>query len=99
VSVSFNFARDRLIVPPVEMRHSFPAWPAMALDTGARLTVIVPELARALGLEPDKARATMNVVGATGSASAAVLSMASLSLLGLEVKNLSLAQDAPDRIQ
>ena len=88
MSVSFPFARGRLIVPPVEMSHSCPAWPEMALDTGARLTVVSPELAAALGLEPEKNETAVTVVGATGAASGAMLRVASVSVLGLEVRNL-----------
>ncbi len=51
MSVSLPFTRGRLIIPPVEMWHSFPAWPTMALDTGARLTLIAPRIAEELGFE------------------------------------------------
>ncbi len=88
MSVSFPFTRGRLILPPVEMRHTFPAWPAVALDTGARLSVITPELARALGFEQDELKPTTRIVGATGPASGAALTVASVSLMGAEVKEL-----------
>ena len=60
----------------------------MALDTGARVTVITPRLARELGLEPDKVEPSVNVVSATGVARAAQLTLASVSILGAEVANL-----------
>ena len=88
MSVSFPFTRGRLILPPVEMRHTFPAWPAVALDTGARLSVITPELARALGFEPEELKPTTGIVGATGPASGAALSVASVSVMGAEVRDL-----------
>ena len=60
----------------------------MALDTGARMSLIVPELARALGFEPEKMEPAVRLVSATGPASAALLMVASVSVLGLKVKNL-----------
>ena len=88
MSVSFPFTRGRMIVTPVEMRHSLSAWPAMALDTGARTTVITPEFAAALGFEPEGLELTVNVVGATGTAFAARLTVRSVSVMGLEVPEL-----------
>ncbi len=46
MNASFPFVRGRLILPPVEIRHRMAAWPLMALDTAARLTVVTPKLAR-----------------------------------------------------
>lgn len=66
MSVSFPFTRGRMILPPVEMRHGLPAWPMMALDTGARATVIAPALAAALGLDPQSVEPAVKVIGATG---------------------------------
>ena len=86
--VSFPFSRGRLIMPPVLMRHAFRARPDLALDTGARLTVITPDIAEQLGLEPDGTELSVSITGATGTASAALLKVASVSILGAEVKNL-----------
>ena len=88
MKVSFPFARGRLIIPPVRMHHTFWARPDMALDTGARLTVITPDIAEQLGLEPDGTELSASITGATGTASAALLRVASVSVLGAEVKNL-----------
>ncbi len=88
MSVSFPFTRGRFILPPVEMRHALSAWPTVALDTGARTTVITPELAAALGFELEGLELTVNVVGATGTAAAARLTVRSVSVMGLEVPEL-----------
>ncbi len=89
MSVSFGFSRGRLIVVPVRMRHEgLPHCPDMALDTGARLTVITPAIAREIGLEPDGTEPTVSITGATGTASAVLLRVASVSVLGAEVRNL-----------
>ena len=86
--VSFGFTRGRLILVPVRFEHKISYRPDMALDTGARMSLIVPELARALGFEPEKMEPAVRLVSATGPASAALLMVASVSVLGLKVKNL-----------
>ena len=52
MKVASGFSRGRLIIPPVRMRHKYLREPVMALDTGARVSAIKPELAAALGFEP-----------------------------------------------
>lgn len=89
MSVSFRFSRGRPILVPVRMQHKGePRWPLMVLDTGARSTVITPDLATALGLNPENVERTVEVVGATGTGWAWLLTVDSVSVLGLEVKNL-----------
>ena len=88
MKVSFPFPRGRLIVPPVRIRHSEVYQPDMALDTGARLTVIAPSLAREIGLEPDGTELTVSITGATGTSSAVLLRVRSISVLGIEVRNV-----------
>jgi clan AA aspartic protease (TIGR02281 family) len=88
MSVSFGFARGKLILPPVHMRHAVQVRPVMALDTGARLTVITPRIAQELGFSPDELEPEVRIIGATGSASAAMLRVASVSLRGEEVRNV-----------
>ena len=100
MSVSFGFLRGRLIVAPVRMRHEFVREPVMAFDTGARLTVIAPELAALLGFEPEMLEPTVTVTGVTGAAPAALLRVASVSVLGLEVKSLRVICHAlPPRLE
>ena len=71
------------------MQHAAdPWWPVMAFDTGARLTVITPKLAGELGLDPDEAEGTVEVVGAVAAASAPVLRVASVSVSDAEVRDL-----------
>ena len=60
----------------------------MALDTGARMTVITPGRARELGLRPDGTELSVNVTGAIGTGSAVLLRVASVSVLGEEVRDL-----------
>ncbi len=86
--VSFGFSRGSLIVPPVRIRQKILCDADMALDTGARVTVITPRLARELGFEPDEMEPTVKVVSATGSADAAELTLASVSVLTAEVRDL-----------
>ncbi|MHC4717973.1 MAG: retropepsin-like aspartic protease family protein [Planctomycetota bacterium] len=85
---SFGFSRGKLIVPPVHMRHVSQARPIMALDTGARLTVITPRVAQELGFPPDEIEPDVSIIGATGSASAALLRVASVSIRGMEVRRV-----------
>ncbi len=86
MNVSFPFTRGRLILAPVRLAHG-AEWrrPTMALDTGARLTVITPAVADELGFNPDALEATMQIVGATGPASASFLTLDYVSVLGLAV--------------
>lgn len=86
--VSFGFSRGGLILPPVRIQQKTLCEPDMALDTGARVTVITPRLARELGLEPDEMTPTVKVVSATGSADATALTVASVSILTAEVRDL-----------
>ncbi len=88
MSVSFGFSRGRLIVVPVVMRHAYVCEPVMALDTGARLTVVTPKVARELGFEPDEMEREISVVGATGAEPAALLRVKSVSVLGEKVTNM-----------
>lgn len=53
MKVSFPFQRGRLILPPVTIEHQYEVKPTMALDTGARTTIITPALAEEIGIELD----------------------------------------------
>ena len=88
MTVSFGFSRGRLLIAPVRMRHKHVREPVMALDTGARVSAIIPEVAAALGFEPGEMEDDATVFGATGDAPASILKVASVSVLGLEVRNL-----------
>ncbi len=89
MSVSFGFSRGRLIVIRVRMRHEgVPRLPRMVVDTGARLTVIAPELAQELGLRADGTELKVRATGMFGAGSAALLRVASVSILGEEVRAL-----------
>ncbi len=89
MSVSLSFSRGRVILVPVLMQHEgTPQCPDMALDTGARMTVITPGRARELGLRPDGTELSVNVTGAIGTGSAVLLRVASVSVLGEEVRDL-----------
>ena len=63
----------------------------MALDTGARWTLITPDLAAQLGFEPDKLERATRLVGLTGPTFAAVVTVQSVSVSGLEVADLRVA--------
>lgn len=60
----------------------------MALDTGAHRTLITPELARALGVEPERLEPATRLVGLTGPTFAGALGLQTVSVLGLEVTDL-----------
>ncbi len=88
MTVSFGFSCGTLILTPVRMRHRSVREPVIALDTGARVSAIKPELALALGFAPEEIRPNTTVFGATGRAPATILSVPSVSILGLEVRDL-----------
>ncbi len=89
MSVTFSFARGRLIVRKVRLRRgTVRTWARMALDTGARVTAITPRIANELGFDPDKAESMARIVGAIGADSAPVLTVASVSIMGAEVRDL-----------
>ncbi len=91
MNVSFPFTRGRLIPAPVRVRHgSRSCRPMMALDTGARRTVVTPWVAAELGFNPQKLESATRIVGATGPGSASLLSVESVSVLGLEVADLQI---------
>jgi clan AA aspartic protease (TIGR02281 family) len=88
MSVSFSFSRGRLILPPAEILHNFPAQPKMALDTGARITVITPRIAEEIGFKLSEAGPAGKVTSATGDARAPLVTIKAVSILGLEVRNV-----------
>jgi clan AA aspartic protease (TIGR02281 family) len=60
----------------------------MALDTGARMTVVTPRIAVDLGFGEAEVQPSVVITSATGEAPAAQLRIASVSVLGLEVRNV-----------
>ena len=88
MSVSFRFSRGRPILAPVRMRHRSVREPVMILDTGARVTAITSEFAAILGLEPEEREPALTAMSAAGPIPAALVRVASVSVLGLEVNNL-----------
>ena len=89
MNVSFPFTRGRLILAPVRLTHG-AEWrrPTMALDTGARRTVVTPAVALELGLDADDLKSSTRIVSATGPASASLVTLDSVSVLGLAVTGL-----------
>lgn len=89
MTVSFPFTRGSLILVPVQVRHKRAVRrPTMALDTGARRTLITPELGRALGVEPESLERATRLVGLTGPTFAGALGLQTVSVLGIEVTDL-----------
>jgi len=88
MKISFAFTRGKLITRRVLMRHVFPAWPMMAIDTGARASVVSPRVAQELGFDSSETEPTVNIIGATGKSGAAFLRVASAGIMGQEVANL-----------
>ena len=89
MSVSFGFARGKPVVRKVRLRQgTLRVWARMVLDTGARVTAIAPRTLKQLGFDLDRAESTTGIVGAIGEASAPVVTVASVSLMAAEVKDL-----------
>jgi predicted aspartyl protease len=88
VIVSFPFQRGRLILPPIVLEHLFKVDPAMALDTGARRTIITPQLAEEVGITPDFKQGKVQVIGVAGSAWSAAAVVKRISILGLAVEQV-----------
>jgi predicted aspartyl protease len=89
MTVSFPFTRGRLIVLPVRVRCGARSRrPMMALDTGARFTLVTPELAIELGIAPDRFERATRLVGLTGPTFASALRLDSVSVSGLGVADL-----------
>lgn len=99
MSASFSFQRGHLILPPVIIEHIFPVAPSMVLDTGARFTMITPGLAQELGVEFTGHERRLQVIGITGSAQAALVSLKRVTLLGLSIENhQALCHPLPERL-
>ena len=88
MKVSFPFTCGRLITHRVLVRHEFPAWPMMAVDTGARMTVVTPRTAEELGFEPGDIEPSVRILSATDSAPAALLRVRSVAVMGHEIEGL-----------
>ena len=85
MKISFPFQRGRLILPPVTIEHQYETQPAMALDTGARMTIITPQLAEEIGIEVDLPEREVQLIGVAGSAWAIATVVNRISILGLTV--------------
>lgn len=88
MSVTIGFERGALIVLPVRFRHDTEARVRMVLDTGAVMSLVRPELAEEIGLglveDPDD-----ELIGVAGSASVFKGKVRSVSVLGQEVRDLT----------
>jgi clan AA aspartic protease (TIGR02281 family) len=72
----------------------------MALDTGARISVITPRIALDLGFDAEAVRSSVVITSATGQASAAQVSINSVAILGLEVRDVkALCYPLPSSLQ
>ncbi|MHC4249550.1 MAG: retropepsin-like aspartic protease family protein [Planctomycetota bacterium] len=72
----------------------------MALDTGARLSVISPATAEELGFGADDLEPSITVTGATGATPAAMVKIDSVSVLGLEVEKVrAICHTLPPRLR
>ncbi len=90
MSGSYRLQRGRIIVLPVRLRHRVALRRKMALDTGARMTIIRPEIAEKIGIElRDEPEARL--VGVAGSAPVTVGTVDAVSVLGHTVRDLTVA--------
>ena len=88
MNVTFPFRRGHIMIPPVRIRHKYSYRPLMAMDTGARFTVISPRIAKEVGIDPTVLKPTVQIVGIAGSAWAVETTLASVSILGMPVENV-----------
>jgi len=99
VNVTFRFQRGHLIIPPVMIEHEFEIRPAMAIDTGARVTVIAPRLAEEVGIELARLEPNVELFGVAGSAWAVEVQLRRVSILGLAVENVrAICHPLPPRL-
>lgn len=85
---SFNFIRGQLLLPPVKIEHKVALRPRMALDTGAKFTLITPSFASEVGFDLDKVESSMVLVGIGAKVKALELIIPRLYLLGMPVENV-----------
>ncbi|MHC4201041.1 MAG: retropepsin-like aspartic protease [Planctomycetota bacterium] len=90
MSISHPFRRGRIIVLPVHLRHKDEVSRKMALDTGARVTIIRPEIAEKIGIELRDEPAA-RLVGVAGSAPVREGTIDAVSVLGHTVRGLKVA--------
>ena len=85
--VSTRIRPGDLIRLPVHLRHRKGCRRAMVLDTGARLSIVSPELAEEIGLEA-RQEPGAELVGVAGSAPLLMATVAEVSLFGVIVHDL-----------
>ncbi len=84
---SIRFQRGSLIVLPVRLIHQKEVRRKMILDTGARVTIVRPQVAEEIGLDLRPVPGA-ELVGVAGSASVSVGTVDSVFVLGHTVRNL-----------
>ncbi len=87
MSVSIRIQRGELIHVPVHLRHRAESFREMVLDTGSRLSIVAPDLAEKIGLDPQEEPGA-EIVGVAGSAPLLKATVAEVSLLGQTVREL-----------
>ncbi len=87
MTISFRIRRGALIHLPVRLFHHREHMHGMLLDTGARLTVIRPQVARDIGLDLQEVPGA-ELVGVAGSTPLTKGTVRSISLLGRSVHDV-----------
>ena len=87
MTVSFKLRPGDLILVPVRLRHRKGCRRDMLLDTGARRTLVHPDLAGEIGLDVRDVSG-LEVIGVAGPAPASMATIDAVSLFGLTVRDL-----------
>jgi len=90
-TVSFQLASEKKPIPLVEAHVNHQGPFTFAIDTGATITVLSPELARQLGLHSAEEERRDKGVGAGGEFKVSLIALESLSIGTVELKNISAA--------
>ena len=87
MTVAGRLERGQLIRLSVRLRRRMACWRQMVLDTGARITVVHPDVAREIGLDLSEV-SEVELVGVAGSAVVPKATIDAVSVLGQTVRNL-----------
>jgi len=88
MKASIQFRRGHLLLPPVRIEHRRSSSPMMAIDTGARITLITPRVAEEVGLDWAAVGPRVQLVGVTGVTNAVEVQLKRVFLMGLGVDNV-----------
>lgn len=91
MKVVFSFKRGQLIIPPSRVEHEYIShFPQIALDTGARSTLITPKLADEIGIKLSVGYdgRPVRISGIGGTVSAKRVTIKRISIGSIAVENI-----------